>query len=260
MHLIFSHGEKGGVGKSLTAAAVIDLFLMRGLKVAVVDGDIDNADIAQRYENAVERSAKIRLSDASEFKRSVNALSTFIESLDENSADFLVVNLPAGARATVDRDTDTIYEMLDILGIARDDVTVLISSGNTDLSVKSTVQIAKDGLGRLAGQVAILVPEFLRDETLADRLRAQIAVAYADVKTSPEPRIFSMPALPADVVEKIRDYPTALLTHLAFQHPQSPIGAGVVTRVRVRQWLRDINSQIVEMLFSNVVKLSREEL
>lgn len=49
---VIVHGDKGGVGKSFVAQAMIDYLLSSGEKVAVIDSDTRNADVSEMFERS----------------------------------------------------------------------------------------------------------------------------------------------------------------------------------------------------------------
>lgn len=48
--LIFIHGDKGGVGKSFVAQALINYLWLRGEKIAVIDADTRNPDVSRMFD------------------------------------------------------------------------------------------------------------------------------------------------------------------------------------------------------------------
>jgi len=165
--VIFSHGDKGGVGKSLVCATLVDLLIEDGVRVALVDGDTDNADVAQRFENSGIPIAKIRLSDFSEYETAVNRMLNFAqEAIERHGTEVIVVNLPAGASATVDRDPQVIE---DALGGIDAKLRVILSLGNSSLSLQSLNDIKEKGMGAV-GPTLALAPKHFKDEGLLERL------------------------------------------------------------------------------------------
>jgi len=221
--VFFSHGEKGGVGKTAVASAAIDLLLASGRRVAVVEGDVDNGDVAKRYEGKsnVTRVKKVRLSDPSEYQRAVNDLVTFVAEIIETAeADAVVVNMPANASTTVDKDIAVLSDAVADLGAL---ITVAISSGNTDQSIKRTVGIVSDGIGNLGASV-VLAPEFLKDENLVSKL-SERGLEQVEL----------YPRLSPDTMQIILDYPESTMGSLT--HADGPIKSPI-QRMRIAQYLR----------------------
>ena len=98
--IIFSHGGKGGVGKSWTAMALTEGLLAAGEQVSVVEADPTQPDIAKRYVNDPDVNVGVltlnRAGDAE------NAVAQFGEWLERSGAGQVVINLPAGAGETLD--------------------------------------------------------------------------------------------------------------------------------------------------------------
>ena len=229
MLVIFSHGEKGGVGKTAVASAAIELLLASTRRVAVVEGDTDNPDVAQRYQNSVHGLYRVRLSDPSEYQRSVNDLVNHLAECIENDVDAVVINMPAGAYTTVDKDVDTLRDAIEALEI---EIKVMISTGNTDQSINRTAKIAKEGIGTL-GQHLILAPEFLKDENLVEK------IGNLGLDASLYPR------MSPDVMQVILDYPTTPLHELA--RPGGVLKSPIY-RIRITSYLRQANEVLGEML------------
>lgn len=218
MLVIFSHGEKGGVGKSAVASAALELLIESRRKVALVEGDVDNADVAQRYEHVMP-VYRVRLSDPSEYQIAVNDLVNHLAECIENGIEAVVINMPAGAYTTVDKDVETLRTAIESINI---EIKVLISTGNTDQSINRTAKIAKEGIGTL-GRNLILAPEFLKDENLVEK------IGNHNLDASLYPR------LSPDIIQMILDHPTMTLIDM-INKQKSPI-----YRIRIMSYLRQVN-------------------
>lgn len=228
--VFFSHGEKGGVGKTAVASAAIDLLLASGRRVAVVEGDVDNRDVAKRYESVATRVKRVRLSDPSEYQRAVNDLVTFVAQIIESAdADAVVVNMPANASTTVDKDIAVLSDAVADLGAL---ITVAISSGNTDQSIKRTAGIVRDGIGNL-GTSVVLAPEFLKDENLASKL-SDLGLEAA-----------VYPRLSPDTMQIILDYPESTMGSLTL--PDGPIKSPI-QRIRIASYLRQARDVLMPVM------------
>lgn len=49
---VLIHGDKGGVGKSMVASVLADLLMCAGVKVAIIDADTRNPDVARMFEGS----------------------------------------------------------------------------------------------------------------------------------------------------------------------------------------------------------------
>ena len=107
--IIFSHGGKGGVGKSWTAMVLTEGLLAAGERVSVVEADPTQPDIAKRYVGDHDVSVGVltlnRAGDAE------NAVAQFGEWLEQSGAAQVVINLPAGAGETLDAHGDLLADL-----------------------------------------------------------------------------------------------------------------------------------------------------
>jgi len=226
--VFFSHGEKGGVGKTAVATAAIELLAASGQRVAVIEGDVDNADVFKRYEknHRIGPFAQIRLADPSEYQRSINNLANFLaEIIEKDSADAVVVNMPAGAVTTVDRDVGVLKSVIEDLEI---DVVVAVSSGNTEQSILATEKIVKEGIGTI-GKCFVIAPEFLKDEALEAKLNARGLPACTYPRVSP------------DTMQMILDHPDTSLHEMTIA--SGPIKSPI-QRIRVAEYLRGTRNKL----------------
>jgi len=232
--IFFSHGEKGGVGKTAVASAAIEMLLGAGCKIGIVEGDTDNGDVALRYEGTVRHIKRVRLSDPSEYQKAVNDLAGWVSEITgSGEADVIVVNMPANAATTVDRDIETLAAALEEIDVQ---VVTAISSGNTDQSIHRTVEIATKGLGSL-GAAVVLAPEFLKDDSISARLDAR------GLKVSVYPR------LSPDTMQVILDHPRQPLSDLVT--PTGPVKSPI-QRIRIGQYLRQAR-EVLKPLFAGLI-------
>ncbi len=91
MSIVLVHGDKGGAGKSTTAATYGEYVLARGGQLAVVDCDPQNPDVA-RYFAGLATIYKIDLREPTGWIELFNAF-------DEDPASDFVVSLPANIGA-----------------------------------------------------------------------------------------------------------------------------------------------------------------
>ncbi|MGC8605913.1 MAG: hypothetical protein ACP5VS_19800, partial [Desulfomonilaceae bacterium] len=101
--IIFSHGDKGGVGKSVVAALLVDMALQRFGRASLIEGDAKTPDVFARYQDDPQVVKKmISLNLAGDAATAVGGLAEWLE--NENPDDHLVtiVNLPANAGETLD--------------------------------------------------------------------------------------------------------------------------------------------------------------
>lgn len=111
--LFFSHGDKGGVGKSVISTLATEYLLNRG-RVALVETDPRQPDVAVRYGG--DPDVTIVTSSMNRAGDSENALTKFGLWLEQESPDQVVVNLPSGAGETIDQHSELIRALADQLG------------------------------------------------------------------------------------------------------------------------------------------------
>jgi hypothetical protein len=136
--LFFSHGDKGGVGKSVLSALLVDHLLVSGADVGIVEGDTQ-ADIASRFAGMVDVSAvNLNRSGAAE-----EAVLAFSESLAEMSGKSVVVNLPAGSGDTLEAFAEPLVTVAESMGF---DVFVFYSLGHQSSATKNAIRSVESGL------------------------------------------------------------------------------------------------------------------
>lgn len=111
--LYFSHGDKGGCGKSVLAMFIIEHLLNEKGTVHLVESDPSQPDLAKRYKSVPEViTGFLSLNRAGDGE---NAVSKFGKWLEAQDAEHVVVNLPAGASETLDDLGDMIRDLCDAL-------------------------------------------------------------------------------------------------------------------------------------------------
>jgi len=166
----------------------------------------------------------------------VNDLVTFLaECMESGEIDAVVINLPAGASSTIDRDIDVLADAFTHLDLS---INVAISTGNTEQSVSRTVQIATEGIGKL-GKKLILAPEFLKDESLVEIIEGQGHGLSASI----------YPRLSSDTMQIILGHPTTTLKNLTL--PDGPIKSPI-QRIRIAGYLRQAKA-VLEPLLGGLV-------
>ncbi|MBU2770095.1 P-loop NTPase family protein [Acidithiobacillus caldus] len=127
--IIFSHGDKGGVGKSAVAALLMDLSLRRYGKAGLVEGDTTTPDVWNRYRSCTDVIAKkIPLNLAGDASTAIGQLSVWLQELGEKAVDVptVIVNLPANASETLDQHAAMLVRVCKKLGY---DVSACYSIG-----------------------------------------------------------------------------------------------------------------------------------
>ena len=141
--MFVSHGDKGGVGKSMTSVVMVERLLMEGVeRLALIEGDGRNHDVGDRYQDVTEiRAGLLPLNrPGAEAANAVTRLATWIETEDP---DALVVNLPGSAGETLDDLSGILRGVCDGLGIR---MVATYSLGMADALTAGMVLSLKEGL------------------------------------------------------------------------------------------------------------------
>lgn len=85
---IIVHGDKGGVGKSMVAQAMADYLISLGVKVAIIESDTQNPDVARMYANSVPV--------AQTNVRSENGWMDVMDFVMKHPGHTIIMNTPAG--------------------------------------------------------------------------------------------------------------------------------------------------------------------
>ena len=169
-----SHGDKGGVGKSMLSAILIDYLLSQGRKVTLIEGDEGQPDVALRYARLIDIKL-VNLNRAGDAESAIMNWMSAIEAVNVESD--IVVNLPAAAG-------DTLDEMADMLVAAASecghDMTIIYSLGAystaADMLEKSLTQgmMASVPLSR----TCIVYPEFLGKQEMFTFYKTDVRIGY----------------------------------------------------------------------------------
>jgi hypothetical protein len=112
--LLICHGGKGGVGKSYTALSSVERLLAESIKIALVEADPTQPDLAIRYSG--DPDIKVGALSLNRAGDGENAIAAFGEWLEREAAEHVVVNLPGGAGETIDEHGDQIRDLADAMG------------------------------------------------------------------------------------------------------------------------------------------------
>ncbi len=149
-----SHGDKGGTGKSMLSAILVDCLLAQGRQVSILEGDLGQPDIARRFAKLVQVGA-VNLNQAGAADAAVAAFGGWLE--EQESAD-IVVNLPAGAGDTLDALADVLVAVAEGIGQR---VVVVYSLGAYETSTQGALRSLEHGLLGVAHRRIVALPEFL---------------------------------------------------------------------------------------------------
>lgn len=138
--MFISHGDKGGVGKSVISLFAVEYLLQNG-PVALAETDPTQPDLGKRYIGdpaiSVGTLSLNRAGDAE------NALSAFGQWLEKEAAGPVVVNLPAGAGETLDVFGDLIRGLSDSFGY---NLVVTYSLEKNETATRTMLKSLESGL------------------------------------------------------------------------------------------------------------------
>ncbi|MBU2766516.1 hypothetical protein HAP94_10000 [Acidithiobacillus ferrivorans] len=143
--MLFVHGDKGGVGKSLYASTVADYILSKAEAVIVVEGDKTICDVGDRFSGVDE--ARVIKSDLSRPETSEEAIIKLLEHLDGISADgdvHIVVNTPANVSTTIDAQAALILPVVRDMGYEVLVAWMMGGGMSADLLMKSSLCAGAD--------------------------------------------------------------------------------------------------------------------
>lgn len=139
-NLYWSHGDKGGVGKSLLSAVLVDHLLQQGRDVGVIEGDT-GADIAARFVDTGLDLQAVNLNRSGAAESAIIAFSDALEALRDKTD--IVVNMPAGAGDTLEELAEVLTGVAESLGFVS---WVFYSLGHQSSATKNAIRSLDAGL------------------------------------------------------------------------------------------------------------------
>lgn len=158
LKLFISHGDKGGTGKSMAAALILDNLLAQGAPALLVEGDSAIPDLALRFRGSVPVEL-VNLNRAGDAETSFNKLGNVLEAA-ASAGQHVVINMPAGAGDTID---DLAPVLSEIVGAVGYDLTVPFSIGPHRTSTDALLKSLDRGLMSVVDptRMSVLFPLFL---------------------------------------------------------------------------------------------------
>lgn len=133
--IIVCHGDKGGVGKSVFAMIATEYCIANGLNTAVVDGDANVNDIANRYsEDSNVQSILIDLDKSGNDAQ--DAVTLLFNHIERMGHDIVILNMPANStkilkdsgELIVDVANDLGYETIVVWMLGKDEASAKLSA------------------------------------------------------------------------------------------------------------------------------------
>ncbi|WP_436396332.1 hypothetical protein ACSDBR_07520 [Acidithiobacillus ferriphilus] len=222
-HLVISHGDKGGVGKSIFSMLAVEFGLFAERNVAIVEGDTKIGDVKARYENVVS-VLSVNLDKSG--KDAENAIATLFGHLEALDSDFVVMNAPANAHKALDSYAELIVPVARELGFQ---ICVAWMIGRES----SSATLANESVICQVADRKIAVVN--RHESDYDRDYYWFAVPqYKDAWIASGGLTGEIPELASRVGAKVKEYQGRSFASLA--GPESPLF--IVERQIIKNWLR----------------------
>lgn len=115
MSIVISHGDKGGVGKSLLTCAYIDYRMNQDgfdpKKLVLLDADPRNADVFRMYDGYLPHVERISLAAKEDWMKFVDR----IQSEEDQGYDY-IISLPAGIGAIMSKEGAKFGDYVESLG------------------------------------------------------------------------------------------------------------------------------------------------
>jgi hypothetical protein len=239
--VIFSHGDKGGVGKSTIAAVMVDRIVSQTHACTVIDGDVKTPDLFNRF-GAVRdvKAYSMQINYAGAASTALNELAKLVE---DAPSDFIVVNCPAGAGDTLDDLAGMFSESCEDLGVR---MAASYALGTKDECAGSLRQSLSDGLMSFVAPENRLViyPIFQGGKDLFPWTADPARNGYLQSRgmESDFPKL--EPAFVMQALEKTTGY-------FSDAAKRTDIGLTTYARVSVKHWLKDAFQSVDPLLFSN---------
>jgi len=232
--IIWVHGNKGGIGKSLMAAVVIDYLLGKGEQVALVESDGSVPDVQRRYGDTLP-SIIAPLVDA----ESVDQILESLETLGETEIRTVVVNLPANAEL-IDSIADEVKDVCQALDF---ESRTLFMIDNCEDSAKLAEKSANSGIASISSKCcAVINMRFGKTESNFKWFEDGMPYRSNFLKPTKNNET-ALPMLKSRITTHT-DFKNHPLSSLAA--PQSPFR--VVDRVGLQRWLIDAHNIVEELL------------
>ena len=234
--VIFSHGDKGGVGKSTIAAVMVNSIVERAGHCTIIDGDAKTPDLYNRYSDTGDVTVHtMQINYAGAASVAMNQLAELVEKSD---SPFVVINCPAAAGDTLDELAGMFSEVCAMMGVR---MVATYALGTKDECAGSLAGSLKNGLMSFVNEEnrMVLYPVFQGDKSAFPWEKDPARPGYRggeSIFPKLEPR-FVMQAL-----EKTTG-------HLGDAVSRADIGLTLYARVSIKHWLNDAASVLDPLLF-----------
>ena len=237
MQLFISHGDKGGAGKSMAAAIMLDHLLATGAPTLLIEGDPAIPDMALRFRSTVPTEL-VNLNRAGDAETSFNRLGNILEAAAA-AGQHVVINMPAGAGDTLDDLASVLAEVVSAVGY---ELVVAFSMGPHRTSTDALLKSLDRGLLSVVDPTrrSVLYPAFLGTASQFDWSKHAARAEFM----SEGSREAVIPALrPDDLRDKILAAPGAF-SALA----EDKTGFTVTERALFKRWLAQAHAAIASVI------------
>jgi len=222
--MIISHGDKGGVGKSVFSSLSIEYGLHVNKSVSVVEGDTKIHDIKDRYAGTSATVLSIDLDKSG--ADATNAIASLFRHIEGSQSDFIVLNSPANAHKILDTQSDI------IIPVAKDLGYMVCAAWMVGLEESSAALASGSIICQLADRKMAVIN---RHESSYDMDFAWFSKPeYRNLWIDSGGIIGEIPDLASRVSARLKGFPGMTLAELS--GPDSPLH--LVDRQIIRSWLR----------------------
>ena len=226
-NVVLFHGDKGGVGKSFTAATYVDARLKKSGKESfiLVESDTRNPDVGGLF-NGFADVQQIDLSNHNGWMDLINVLA-------DNPGREIVVSLPAGIGHALEVESDYLAGVLDDL---KRNLTVFWSINRLKYSVILLREFLQTSIAKKAAEITVIKNGFFGDENKFVRWQdSNVRKEFLKQKSSRE--IF-LPELHERVVDEInKPWSVAL--------DDEKLGLKYATKAELQRWLKDAHKALL---------------
>jgi len=161
--IIWVHGEKGGVGKSLMASIAIDWLLKNERETCLIDGDGSFPDVFRRFSG----NKKVPANKSPIV--SPDSVTSMLENLEEEFKDVpanhtLVVNLPSNT-SVLDNVSSDVLELTEALGY--ENYTIYMVADDAE-SKNTAMQSMKTGIVSISKRSVAVLNDYFTNKRNSD--------------------------------------------------------------------------------------------
>ncbi len=239
--IVWCHGDKGGVGKSIVASLILNHLLIEQRPCALIEGDRSVPDVAYRFQGAMDRIFAVALNRAGDAETSLVEFGNILEQ-NTTSADVVVINMPAGAGETLDQFAIVLANIASATG---HEFVVTYSLGSSAIAAESFAESMKRGLLSVAERAVAIRPLFIAKENSFAWANHESRSAF--INKFGEASDVSLPELRSDF---LRDKALRIAAPFSSIAADPARGLSLSERVLFSQWVKNCEAVIHAVLGS----------